>query len=336
MHDVIGVPDPPEEISAEVVERLEALYRDRLPLIDGALEAVRRIGARWPLAIASSSNRPLIDLFLELTGTQELFRATVSSEEVAHGKPAPDVYLEAATRLEVAAGDAVRRSRTPRTASARPRPPVCAWSRSRTASSRRATRRSRSPASCSSRWTSSRPRRRSRLAAADDELHASAEHQAMRPRAGSERGPCLASAAPSACATTRPTRQCARRISVAARPSVLPTTLGTRQRVCGGGGGGGGGPVAGAAVPCRRNISSGTAAEPAWQTPRRDHDGSSCAGGRPHSARRLPGTSAPTGGARTTAAFRRRPVVEPRLHRNPPGPGAERDRRAERDLDVSR
>jgi HAD superfamily hydrolase (TIGR01509 family) len=102
MHDVIGLPDSPERISEEVVERLAELYRRQLPLIDGAVEAVRRIGARWPLGIASSSNRPLIDLFLELTGTQGLFHATVSSEEVAHGKPAPDVYLEAATRLEVA------------------------------------------------------------------------------------------------------------------------------------------------------------------------------------------------------------------------------------------
>jgi HAD superfamily hydrolase (TIGR01509 family) len=102
MHDVIGLPDPPERISEEVVERLVELYRRQLPLVDGAVEAVRRIGAHWPLGIASSSNRPLIDLFLELTGTHELFRATVSSEEVARGKPAPDVYLEAAARLEVA------------------------------------------------------------------------------------------------------------------------------------------------------------------------------------------------------------------------------------------
>jgi len=101
MHDVIGVPDPLEQINAEVVRRLEELYRERLPLIPGALEAVRRIGARSPLAIASSSNRPIIDLFLELTGTADLFRATVSSEEVERGKPAPDVYLEAARRLGV-------------------------------------------------------------------------------------------------------------------------------------------------------------------------------------------------------------------------------------------
>ena len=103
MHDVVGLTEPPEEISAEVVARLEALYRERLPLIDGAIEAVRRIGSARPLAIASSSNRPLIDLFLELTGTGDLFRATVSSEEVARGKPAPDVYLEAAGRLGAAA-----------------------------------------------------------------------------------------------------------------------------------------------------------------------------------------------------------------------------------------
>jgi HAD superfamily hydrolase (TIGR01509 family) len=101
MHDVIGLAETPEEISNEVVQRLEALYRERLPLVPGALEAVGRIGARWPLGIASSSNRPLIDLFLELTGTRDVFRATVSSEEVARGKPAPDVYLEAARRLGV-------------------------------------------------------------------------------------------------------------------------------------------------------------------------------------------------------------------------------------------
>ena len=102
MHDVVGLAESPEEISAEVVARLERLYRERLPLVDGAVAAVRRIGSRWPLAIASSSNRPLIDLFVELTGTADLFRATVSSVEVAAGKPAPDVYLEAARRLGAA------------------------------------------------------------------------------------------------------------------------------------------------------------------------------------------------------------------------------------------
>ena len=99
MHDVIGLKDPPEEISAEVARRLEATYREELPLIDGATEAVARLAERWPLAVASSSNRPIIDLVLELSGLDQFFRATVSSEEVSRGKPAPDVYLEAARRL---------------------------------------------------------------------------------------------------------------------------------------------------------------------------------------------------------------------------------------------
>ena len=99
MHDVIGLKDPPEEISAEVVRRLEATYREELPLIDGATEAVARLAERWPLGVASSSNRPIIDLVLELSGLDRFFRATVSSEEVPRGKPSPDVYIEAARRL---------------------------------------------------------------------------------------------------------------------------------------------------------------------------------------------------------------------------------------------
>jgi HAD superfamily hydrolase (TIGR01509 family) len=102
MHDRVGLPEPPEEISAEVVRRLEEIYRRELPLIDGAAEAVERLAEHWPLGLASSSNRELIDLVLELSGLTRLFQVTVSSEEVPRGKPAPDVYLEAARRLGVA------------------------------------------------------------------------------------------------------------------------------------------------------------------------------------------------------------------------------------------
>jgi HAD superfamily hydrolase (TIGR01509 family) len=101
MHERLGLRQSPEEISAAVVERLESLYRDRLPLIPGSVEAVKRLAERRPLAVASSSNRPLIDLVLELAELSEHFEATVSSEEVQRGKPAPDVYLEAARRLEL-------------------------------------------------------------------------------------------------------------------------------------------------------------------------------------------------------------------------------------------
>ena len=102
MHDVIGLAESPEEINAEVVRRLLARYRESLPLLPGAVAAIERLAARWPLGLASSSNREVIDAVLERSGLAAYFRATVSSEEVARGKPAPDVYLECARRLEVA------------------------------------------------------------------------------------------------------------------------------------------------------------------------------------------------------------------------------------------
>jgi len=101
MRDELGVPQDPDEISANVVERLARRYREHLPLLPDACEAVERLAERWPLGVASSSNRPLIDLVLELAGLASCFRVTVSSEEVARGKPAPDVYLDAARRLGV-------------------------------------------------------------------------------------------------------------------------------------------------------------------------------------------------------------------------------------------
>jgi HAD superfamily hydrolase (TIGR01509 family) len=107
MHDGLGVELSAEEISASVVSRLEDLYRRRLPLLPGAREAVITLARVWPLALASSANRTIIELVLDLAGLAQAFAATVSSEEVARGKPAPDVYLEAARRLDVAPSSCV-------------------------------------------------------------------------------------------------------------------------------------------------------------------------------------------------------------------------------------
>jgi HAD superfamily hydrolase (TIGR01509 family) len=104
VRDRLGVDMDPERISIEVADRVADLYRERLPLLPGAVESVRLLAKEWPLAVASSSNRHVIDLVVELAGLKEEFRATVSSEEVGSGKPAPDVYLEAASRLEVDPG----------------------------------------------------------------------------------------------------------------------------------------------------------------------------------------------------------------------------------------
>jgi HAD superfamily hydrolase (TIGR01509 family) len=107
LHDELGVPLEPDAISDEVVRRLEGVYRDQLPLIDGAAEAVERLAAGVPLGLASSSNREIIDLFLELSGLGPCFAVTISSEEVERGKPAPDVYLEVVRRLGADPADSV-------------------------------------------------------------------------------------------------------------------------------------------------------------------------------------------------------------------------------------
>jgi HAD superfamily hydrolase (TIGR01509 family) len=107
MRDQLGVPLELDQVNREVIGRMEALYREHLPLLPGAVESVRAIAAEWPAGLASSSNREIIDLFLGESGLRDAFAATVSSEEVHRGKPAPDVYLEAARRLSVAPAQCV-------------------------------------------------------------------------------------------------------------------------------------------------------------------------------------------------------------------------------------
>ena len=97
----LGLPGTPEQANDAVVGRMIERYAEGPPFIPGALDAVRRIGERWPLAIASSSNRELIDLVLDAAKLHSLVRVAVSSEEVGRGKPAPDVYLETTRRLGV-------------------------------------------------------------------------------------------------------------------------------------------------------------------------------------------------------------------------------------------
>jgi len=102
MHERVGLTEAPEQISAEVVSRIEDLYWQHLPLLEGAGQAVERMAKRFRLGLASSSNRPIIELVLELAAIADCFEVTVSSEEVERGKPAPDVYLETLRRMNVA------------------------------------------------------------------------------------------------------------------------------------------------------------------------------------------------------------------------------------------
>ena len=99
MSEDFGIALPPAEIAAQVVAAMKQEYQAHLPLLPGAVEAVRALAARWPLAVASSAPKSLIEAVLDASGMRPAFAAAVSSEEVPRGKPAPDVYLEACARL---------------------------------------------------------------------------------------------------------------------------------------------------------------------------------------------------------------------------------------------
>jgi HAD superfamily hydrolase (TIGR01509 family) len=103
----LGVDLGEDEIVATVLERVREAIRARPNILPGAVDAVRALAARWPLAIASSANRSVITLALELMGLTDAFGVIVSAEEVPHGKPSPDVYLRAAELLGVDPQDCV-------------------------------------------------------------------------------------------------------------------------------------------------------------------------------------------------------------------------------------
>jgi HAD superfamily hydrolase (TIGR01509 family) len=98
----LGVGLPPDDVAALVIERMATSYADNLPLLPGAVDAVRTLSRRWPLGLASSSPPVLIETVLVAAGLQPLFAAVRSSEAVERGKPAPDVYLAVADLLGVA------------------------------------------------------------------------------------------------------------------------------------------------------------------------------------------------------------------------------------------
>jgi HAD superfamily hydrolase (TIGR01509 family) len=107
MQDRLGVPMDPAEINDDVVRRVAAAYEEHLPLLPHAVETVQELRERWRLGVASSSNRPIIELVLDRMEVRDCFAAVVSSEEVENGKPAPDVYLAVARELGVDPNDCV-------------------------------------------------------------------------------------------------------------------------------------------------------------------------------------------------------------------------------------
>jgi HAD superfamily hydrolase (TIGR01509 family) len=105
--DVVGVPGAPETVAATVIDRMVDRFRTRLPLLPGAVEVVQRLSSHWPLGLASSTPRRLIDAVLQSAGLADRFAVSVSTEEVGAGKPSPAVYQEATRRLGVEPARAV-------------------------------------------------------------------------------------------------------------------------------------------------------------------------------------------------------------------------------------
>lgn len=107
LRDVVGIPAEPQEVAAIVIDRMAAAYDARLPLLPGAVEVVERLGQRWPLGLASSSPRRLIDTVVDSAGLGQWFQVSVSTEEVGAGKPSPVVYQAVVQRLGVDPGQAI-------------------------------------------------------------------------------------------------------------------------------------------------------------------------------------------------------------------------------------
>ena len=95
----LGVGLPPDQVAIQVIDRMTARYTEHVPLMDGAVDAVHRVAARWPLAVASSAPAVLIQTVLKAAGLRSCFSVVMSTEQVAHGKPAPDIYLAVTAAL---------------------------------------------------------------------------------------------------------------------------------------------------------------------------------------------------------------------------------------------
>lgn len=97
----IGSNDPHHIMEDIVANMIASLHGGRVELLPGSYEMVMTAAARVPIAVASSASYRFIEAVLEATGLRPSFGAVVSSEQVPRGKPAPDVYEEAARRIGV-------------------------------------------------------------------------------------------------------------------------------------------------------------------------------------------------------------------------------------------
>jgi HAD superfamily hydrolase (TIGR01509 family) len=107
LSDAIGGRIGPQAVALEITADLAGEYRRHLPVIEGAVPAVRRLAESFRLGLVSGSPASLIGLVLELTDLAGCFEVAMSADEVEHGKPEPDPYVGLALRLQVAPGSCV-------------------------------------------------------------------------------------------------------------------------------------------------------------------------------------------------------------------------------------
>lgn len=100
MHDDLGVALAPQAIAEQVVNAVAQRLVKDVPILPGADEALKRLAAAFPLGLATSAARAVAQTALEATGWNKYFEVVVSADDVAHGKPAPDVYLRAIALMQ--------------------------------------------------------------------------------------------------------------------------------------------------------------------------------------------------------------------------------------------
>lgn len=107
MKERLQLTEPVEDIIAEMKQRVMAHYDERLPLREGAIEAVKLSAASFKCALASGSPTDIIQHVMELSGLDRVFQTIVYGDDFPNGKPAPDIYIAATERLGVRAENAV-------------------------------------------------------------------------------------------------------------------------------------------------------------------------------------------------------------------------------------
>jgi HAD superfamily hydrolase (TIGR01509 family) len=102
MIDAYSMTDTLESLHTEIVDRMITLIPGEVRPRPGAPELLAWLEARGiPCAIASSSGMTIINAVVTAQGWDRYFKTHVSGDDVPHGKPAPDIYLEAARQLGV-------------------------------------------------------------------------------------------------------------------------------------------------------------------------------------------------------------------------------------------